>query len=76
LFQIAQIPGESDYTNWKKDRDDGETFVGPIGEDGWTGSQTRGALARWLVHAAENMSIVLVGKMPAVSRLSGSKHES
>ncbi|KAL2849815.1 hypothetical protein BJY01DRAFT_233462 [Aspergillus pseudoustus] len=53
VFRIAMIPGNSDEESWRKDREDGEAFVGPVGAKGWTLSQTRSALARWLVDAAE-----------------------
>ncbi|KAL2810922.1 hypothetical protein BJX63DRAFT_422761 [Aspergillus granulosus] len=53
VFRIAMIPGNSDEESWRKDREDGEAFVGPVGAKGWTLSQTRSALARWLVVAAE-----------------------
>ncbi|KAL3462714.1 mediator complex subunit 27-domain-containing protein [Aspergillus heterothallicus] len=66
VFRIAMIPGNSDEESWRKDREDGETFVGPVGAKGWTLSQTRSALARWLVVAAEGGAEEWVGKMPAV----------
>lgn len=72
LFRVARIPGESDEASWQRDRQDGKTFVGWIGETGWTSSITRGALARWLVEAAEEGANEWVGKMPAVSRLAHS----
>lgn len=72
VFRIARIPGESDETNWRRDREDGETFVGWIGEKGWSGTQRRGALARWLADEVETATTVWIGKMPAVSRLVGS----
>ncbi|KAL4787066.1 mediator complex subunit 27-domain-containing protein [Aspergillus varians] len=53
VFRIAAIPGGHDEESWRRDREDGETFVGWVGESGWTMSQRRGALARWLVDAAE-----------------------
>ncbi|KAI9035506.1 uncharacterized protein KD926_003434 [Aspergillus affinis] len=67
VFRIAHIPGNSDHASWKTDRDV-EAFVGWIGENGWTGSQTRGALARWLVDAAESGMTEWVGKMSATLR--------
>ena len=74
IYRIAGIPGGSDEASWRKDREDGQTFVGWIGEKGWSGSQKRGALSRWLVDAAEDGAGMAewVGKMPAVSRLAGS----
>lgn len=68
VFRIGQISGESDERSWRKDRDDGEAFVGWIGERGWSSSQKRGALARWLVDVAESGAKEWVGKMPAVSK--------
>ncbi|KAI3536370.1 hypothetical protein CSPX01_10819 [Colletotrichum filicis] len=52
IFRIAQIPGESDETSWRQDRDLG-LFTGWIGEKGWTSTLRRGALARWLVDGVE-----------------------
>lgn len=76
VFRIAHIPGNSDDASWQKDRDDGEIFIGWVGDNGWTGSQKRGALARWLVDAAESGAAEWVGQMPAVSRLAGSKNNN
>jgi len=73
VFRIVQILGESDEESWKRDREDGGTFVGRIGEKGCSNSQTRGALAMWLVDAEEGWAAEWVGKIPAVSRLAGSK---
>ncbi|KAL2866903.1 RNA polymerase II mediator complex subunit MED27 domain-containing protein [Aspergillus lucknowensis] len=53
VYRIAMIPGGSDEESWRKDREDGETFVGAVGANGWTISQRRGALARWLVDGVE-----------------------
>ncbi|KAJ2901832.1 hypothetical protein MKZ38_001370 [Zalerion maritima] len=72
LYRVAGIPGGCDEQAWRKDREDGKTFVGYVGKPGWTGSQRRAALARWLVDAAESGAEELVGKMLAVSRLEGS----
>ncbi|KAL2832475.1 hypothetical protein BDW59DRAFT_139311 [Aspergillus cavernicola] len=68
VFRIAQIPGNPDEESWRRDREDGEAFVGWVGENGWTSSQRRGALARWLVDAAEGKAEDWVGKMPAVCK--------
>lgn len=73
VYRIAGIPGGSDEASWKADREDGESFEGGVGQKGWTASQRRGALARWLVDAAEDGKAQWIGKMPAVSRLAGSK---
>ncbi|KIM94119.1 hypothetical protein OIDMADRAFT_136749 [Oidiodendron maius Zn] len=73
LFRIASIPGKSDETSWRKDREDGDTFVGWVAESGWSFSQKRAALARWLVDAVEGKADTWIGKMPAVSKLAGSK---
>lgn len=68
VYRIAAIPGNQDQESWRRDREDGETFVGWVGEDGLTMSQRRGALARWLVDAAEDGAEEWVGKMPAVCK--------
>ncbi|KAF4458528.1 hypothetical protein FALBO_14732 [Fusarium albosuccineum] len=72
IFRIAGIPGGSDKESWEKDREDGKAFVGWLGEKGWSFSQKRGALARWLVDSVESGLPDWVGKMPFVSRLGGS----
>lgn len=72
VYRIGHIPGGKDESSWRTDRDDGKTFVGWVGATGWSGSQRRGALARWLVAAAEGGANEWVRKMPAVSRLAGS----
>ncbi|KAK0643859.1 hypothetical protein B0T16DRAFT_392320 [Cercophora newfieldiana] len=72
VFRIAGIPGGSDEASWKADREDGEVFEGYAGEKGWTLSQRRGALARWLVDAVEDGKEKWIGKMPLVSRYGGS----
>jgi hypothetical protein len=74
VFRIAQIPGGSDEVSWREDREDGELFTGWVGEKGWTSAMRRAALARWLVDAAEGGADGWVGKMPAISRLAGSKN--
>ncbi|KAL4942107.1 hypothetical protein BDV06DRAFT_193126 [Aspergillus oleicola] len=68
VYRISAIPGNHDEESWRIDREDGETFVGWVGQNGWTMSQKRGALARWLVDAAEGGAEQWVGKMPAVSK--------
>ena len=72
IFRIGNIPGESDAANWAQDREDGPAFVGWVAEPGWTLSQRRGALARWLVDAVEGGLTDWVQKMPAVSKLGAS----
>lgn len=72
VFRIGQLGGESDEKSWKTDREDGETYAGPVGGPGWTLSQKRAALTRWLVDAAENNDAKWIGKMPAISRRAGS----
>jgi hypothetical protein len=76
VYRIAGIPGGSDDAAWTRDREDGEAFEGYIGHSGWGLSQKRGALARWLVDAAEDGKAQWIGKMPAVSRLAGSKRKA
>ncbi|KAL4976082.1 hypothetical protein BDW66DRAFT_151427 [Aspergillus desertorum] len=68
VFRIAAIPGKHDEKSWRRDREDGEVFVGWVGEKGWTTSQSRGSLARWLVDAAEGGADEWIGRMPAVSK--------
>lgn len=75
VFRIAGIPGGSDESAWKKDREEGEAFEGWIGEGGWSVTQKRGALARWLVDAVEDGKERWIGKMPAVGKLKGSKRK-
>ncbi|KAK0737791.1 hypothetical protein B0T18DRAFT_420582 [Schizothecium vesticola] len=72
VYRIAGIPGGSDEASWKQDREDGETFEGYVGQQGWTASQKRGALTRWLVDAVEDGKTRWIRKMPAISRLAGS----
>ncbi|CZR45540.1 uncharacterized protein FPRO_15284 [Fusarium proliferatum ET1] len=72
IFRISAIPGGSDKESWAKDRQDGKSFVGYVGQKGYTYSFPRGALARWLVDAAESGLQDWVRKAPAVSKLSGS----
>ncbi|KAK4099853.1 hypothetical protein N658DRAFT_497834 [Parathielavia hyrcaniae] len=72
VFRIAGIPGGSDERSWREDREDGVAYEGWIGGEGWTTSQRRGALARWLVDAVEDGKAQWIGKMPAVSRRAGS----
>ncbi|KAL4983260.1 mediator complex subunit 27-domain-containing protein [Aspergillus falconensis] len=72
VFRIAGIPGNHDEESWRRDREDGEVFVGWVGEKGWTRSQRRGSLARWLVDAAEGGADEWIGnawEMAASSRL-------
>lgn len=76
IFRIARIPGNSDEESWRCDREDGETFAGWVGEKGWSGYQRRGALARWLVDMVGDEMVQWVRKMPAVSRLTGSKRKT
>lgn len=75
VFRIMAIPGGSDAESWRNDREDGEAFVGSVSGEGWSFSQKRSALARWLVDAVEGKADEWIGKMPAVSRLSGSKRQ-
>ena len=72
IFRIGGIPGGSDEASWMKDREDGKTFEGYIGQEGWSTSQKRGALARWLVDAVEDGKSRWVRKMPAITRLASS----
>jgi hypothetical protein len=72
VYRINFISGGSDEQSWRADREQGETFVGYVGHPGWTKSQKRGSLARWLVDAAETGLPDWVGKLPAVSYRAGS----
>jgi hypothetical protein len=76
VYRIAGIPGGCSEAEWKKDRNDGDVFVGYVGQKGWAMKQRRGALARWLVDAAEDGRSEWIGGFPAVSRLAGSKMKS
>ncbi|KAL6238530.1 hypothetical protein BDW75DRAFT_227957 [Aspergillus navahoensis] len=68
VFRIAMIPGDHDERSWRRDREDGEVFVGWVGEKGWTPSQRRASLARWLVDAAEGSAEDNAWEMAASSR--------
>ena len=70
VFRIGHIPGGSDVESWKRDRADGNTYTGPVGKPGWSIRQKRAALARWVANVAESGAPDLIGKFPAVSRLS------
>lgn len=72
IFRIAAIPGESDEESWRKGREEGELYVGPMGAKGWTMNTNRSLLARWLVDAVQGKAEDWVRKMPAVTRLAGS----
>ncbi|KAH6673919.1 hypothetical protein F5X68DRAFT_246659 [Plectosphaerella plurivora] len=76
VYRIAGIPGGSDEASWKADREDGLAYEGGVAQEGWSLQQKRGALARWLVDAAEDGKAQWIGKMPAVSRLAGSKRRA
>ncbi|PTD13128.1 hypothetical protein FCULG_00002742 [Fusarium culmorum] len=77
IFRIAGIPGESDNESWARDREDGKTFVGWIGEKGHTYSQKRAALSRWLVNAVEGglQDWVLYQPGGSASALSSDRHQ-
>jgi len=66
VYRIAALDGQADEASWLKDRSTGKDFVGRIGEKGWSLSQKRGALARWLVDSAEKGAKEWIGKFPAV----------
>ena len=69
VYRVPMIPGGSDEESWKKDREEGGVYVGPIGAPGWTVSIRRARLARWLVDCVEDvdgMGRRLVSKVVAV----------
>lgn len=72
VYRISAIPGEVDEESWRKGREEGEVYVGPVGAKGWTLNTNRSRLARWLVDAAESGAGEWVREMPAVTRLAGS----
>lgn len=72
MFRLGFIPGGHDESSWRKDRE-GEVYVGAVADQGWSLSQKRGQLAKWLVDAAIDGMPHLVHQMPAVSRLAGSR---
>lgn len=72
VYRIGQLVGESDEQSWRVDREDGKVYVGPVAGPGWTFSQKRAALSRWLADVIESDVSELVGTMPAVSRKAGS----
>ncbi|KAJ8112350.1 hypothetical protein OPT61_g5258 [Boeremia exigua] len=72
IFRIAAIPGEADEESWRKGREEGKLYVGPLGAKGWSMSTNRSLLARWLVDAVEGGAEEWVRKMPAVTKLAGS----
>jgi nucleoside-diphosphate-sugar epimerase len=72
VYRLGLLLGACDEASWAEGRQDDE-YAGPIGAPGWRAWQKRGALARWLVDAAESGAPELVRQMPAVSKLNGSK---
>ncbi|KAF5023532.1 hypothetical protein F66182_4399 [Fusarium sp. NRRL 66182] len=72
IFRIAVIPGGSDKESWEKDRLDGKTFIGSIGQKGQALVQPRAALARSLVDGVEGALDDWIQKMPVVTKLAGS----
>ncbi|KAH6723335.1 hypothetical protein BKA61DRAFT_685735 [Leptodontidium sp. MPI-SDFR-AT-0119] len=72
VFRLAQITGDSDEASWRKGRGDGKVFTGWVGQRGWTSAIHRALLARWLVDAVEGGADDWIGKMPGISKLSGS----
>ncbi|KAJ4367897.1 hypothetical protein N0V86_009737 [Didymella sp. IMI 355093] len=72
IFRIASIPGEPDEESWRKGREEGKLYIGPMGAKGWTMNTNRSLLARWLVDAVEGQAEEWVRQMPAVARLAGS----
>jgi len=71
VFRIAGIEGGSDEDSWRTGRGDGEVYEGWIGHEGWSASQNRAALTRWLVDSVEDGKAQWIRKMPAVSRRAG-----
>lgn len=74
VFRICNISGAGeDKEVWARDGEDGDIYVGPVGAAGWSHSQKRVRLARWLVDAAEDGATEWIGRMPAVSKLVGAR---
>jgi hypothetical protein len=73
VFRIGAILGGCDEASWREDRQTERTYAGPLGAHGWSISQKRAGLTRWLVDEVEIGLEGWVGKMPAVSSLSGGK---
>ncbi|KAF9889467.1 hypothetical protein FE257_007370 [Aspergillus nanangensis] len=74
VFRIGNISGAGDDMEvWARDREDGDIYVGPLGAAGWSHSQKRARLARWLVDATEDGATEWIGQMPAVSKLVGTR---
>ncbi|RWA07889.1 hypothetical protein EKO27_g7219 [Xylaria grammica] len=74
VFRIGNILGTGDdHETWARNREDGGVYVGPLGAAGWSHSQKRARLTRWLVDAAESGATEWVHRMPAVSKLAGSE---
>jgi hypothetical protein len=73
IFRIGGIPGGSDEESWKKDREQ-EVAAGSVGDETWSLTVKRSALAKWLVDSAEGDGKQWAGKMPTISgEAAGSK---
>jgi hypothetical protein len=67
VYRIAMIPGQPDEATWRKGRESGTVLAGAVGDKGWNLTTHRGALARWLVDAAEGKADDWIHRMPAIS---------
>lgn len=71
VFRIAGLSGETGEESWRREREMGGVYVGPVGGKGWSGDTNRSVLARWLVDGVEGGKGEWVREMPAVTRLAG-----
>lgn len=76
VYRMVLALGGCDEESWRNDRVDGEMYAGPVGAQGFTMVHRRAHLAKWLVDAALDESGKLTHKVPAVSRLAGSKRKA
>jgi hypothetical protein len=74
VFRLAGLPGKSDESSWRRDREDNWPIVGTyVGSELWRPWLKRGALARWLVDCAISSASELAGKFPALGQAMGRK---
>jgi hypothetical protein len=75
VYRMVWAIGGCQHADWLKDRDNGEMFAGAVGAEGFTMVLRRAQLASWLVDVATDEKPKFSHKMPAVSRLAGSKRK-